>query len=112
MLEGSLNLAVSPPASVVVVERREDVVRVHSVNELDLGLGEMSPVDGEGVDPHPPQSDGIKCSLGEDDDSSMLGVVVEEEPGDVNPLGIEVLGSVSLFEWTTDDTQDRSIWSA
>lgn len=96
MGKGTLGGQVRSPTRVVVVVGREDVERVHSVNEPNLLRPEPGPVDGEGIDAHIPERDGVEGSLAENDTASSTHVIVEEKPPHVDALGIAVLGSITL----------------
>lgn len=107
MPEGSLDLKVGVPARVISVERGDDPLRVHAVNESDLGLGESGSVDRERVNTDVPERDCVDCSLDEHDSVSVVSSVPEEVLADVQALGVEVLRSVSR-EVTTDNAEDSS----
>lgn len=66
MGEGSFGVAVSLPASVVMVVRSEDEERVQSVNESDLIFSQTSSVDGQGIHSDTPQRDSVQGSFTED----------------------------------------------
>ncbi len=91
MLEGPLCFPVRSGTSIVVVVRRVDVERVHSVNQPDLLIAESCAVDSERRHSDSPESDGVERSFHEDNHGSGLGRVVEEETPDINASWIEVL---------------------
>jgi hypothetical protein len=102
--ERPLGVEVRPTTSVVVVVRGEDVLRVHSVNEPNLLRPEAGPVDGESINSHVPQCDGIERALTQDHHCSGVGGVVEELPTNIHPSRIEVLGPVT-WEASSYDTK-------
>jgi len=108
MRESTLGIQARTESGVIVVEGGTDPVRVHSVNEANLGLGESSTIDGERVDSHVPQGDSVQSSLGEDDEGTMNGFVVEEQSTDVHASGVLVLGSL-ISEISSYHTENGAI---
>lgn len=97
-------------SGIVPVVPGDDVVRIHSLNELDLGITDLRAVDGERLDPHPPEGHGIECSFHEHHDLALGGGVVEEVLGDIDALGVKVLRPIRS-EVATDDSKDGPICS-
>lgn len=105
--ESTLGSHMSLESGIVPVVPGDDEVRVHSLNEVDLGSTELGTVDRESGDPDVPEGDGVECSFHEHHDLAVLGAVVEEVPGDVDSLGVEVLRAIRV-ETTPDNTEDIS----
>lgn len=112
MLEGSLGVTVSSPSCLVQVVGGVDDLRVDSVNEPNLLLGEPRPVDGEGWYADVPEGDGVKRTLHEYHGTAIHRGVVEEETRYVDSSGVEILRAVPPSKRATYNAQNSLCHSA